>query len=150
MASYCQKPGLKFFVAILQMIFSNAFYFKEIMEIMFWLKFSPLDAIDNKSILVQIMAWCQTGGKLLSEPMMTVYSQHIASLGHSELLVVLALNKQNIQVKMCGKFDIGGLVQERCNSIANALELHLSCTNRYDLHWAPTITITALLLYWND
>ena len=24
---------------------------------------------------------------------------------------------------------IDGLVQERCNSIANALELHLSCTN---------------------
>ena len=26
-------------------------------------------------------------------------------------------------------WHIGGLVQERCNSIANALELHLSCTN---------------------
>ena len=26
-------------------------------------------------------------------------------------------------------FDIDGLVQERCNSIANALELRLSCTN---------------------
>ena len=25
--------------------------------------------------------------------------------------------------------NIAGLVQERCNSIANALELHLSCTN---------------------
>ena len=27
------------------------------------------------------------------------------------------------------EYDIDGLVQERCNSIANALELHLSCTN---------------------
>ena len=26
------------------------------------------------------------------------------------------------------KHKIGGLVQERCNSIANALELRLSCT----------------------
>ena len=26
-------------------------------------------------------------------------------------------------------FNMDGLVQERCNSIANALELHLSCTN---------------------
>ena len=24
---------------------------------------------------------------------------------------------------------LDGLIQERCNSIANALELHLSCTN---------------------
>ena len=27
------------------------------------------------------------------------------------------------------QYHIDGLVQERCNSIANALELHLSCTN---------------------
>ena len=26
-------------------------------------------------------------------------------------------------------YQIDGLVQERCNSIANALELHLSCNN---------------------
>ena len=30
---------------------------------------------------------------------------------------------------------IDGLVQERCNSIANALELHLSCTN----HWCVSM-----------
>ena len=32
---------------------------------------------------------------------------------------------------------ISGLVQERSNSIANALELHLSCTNPsvYAVHW---------------
>ena len=29
---------------------------------------------------------------------------------------------------MCASY-IDGLVQERCNSSANALELHLSCTN---------------------
>ena len=28
-----------------------------------------------------------------------------------------------------GQGQIDGLVQERCNSIANALELRLSCTN---------------------
>ena len=31
--------------------------------------------------------------------------------------------------EICGILHINGLVQERCNSIANALELHLSCTN---------------------
>ena len=35
------------------------------------------------------------------------------------------------------KMHIGGLVQERCNSIANALELRLSCTN-------PSIWISKL------
>ena len=33
-------------------------------------------------------------------------------------------------------FHIDGLVRERCNSIANALELHLSCTNPW--HNIPT------------
>ena len=32
-------------------------------------------------------------------------------------------------------YNFNVLVQERCNSIANALELHLSCTNhRFDVH----------------
>ena len=34
------------------------------------LKFIPKGPIDNKSALVQIMVWHQTGGKSLSEPMM--------------------------------------------------------------------------------
>ena len=33
-------------------------------------KFVPKVPIDNKLALVQIMAWCWTGNKLLSEPMM--------------------------------------------------------------------------------
>ena len=35
--------------------------------------------------------------------------------------------QSNLFVKL--KADLGGLVQERWNSIANALELHLSYTN---------------------
>ena len=34
------------------------------------LKFVSMSQIDNKLALVQIMAWRQTGDKLLSEPMM--------------------------------------------------------------------------------
>ena len=35
------------------------------------LKFVPKGPIDNKSALVQIMAWCQIGDRPLSEPMLT-------------------------------------------------------------------------------
>ena len=34
------------------------------------LKFVPRSQIDNKLALVQVMAWCLTGDKPLSEPMM--------------------------------------------------------------------------------
>ena len=35
------------------------------------LKFVPRSLIGNKSALVQVMAWCQTGNKPLPEPMLT-------------------------------------------------------------------------------
>ena len=38
------------------------------------LKFVPRSQIDNKSALVQVMAWCQTGNKPLPEPMMTQFT----------------------------------------------------------------------------
>ena len=44
------------------------------------LKFVPKGPIDNKSALVQVMAWCRTGDKPLPEPMLTqftdAYMQH--------------------------------------------------------------------------
>ena len=46
------------------------------------LKFIPKGPFNNTPALVQIMAWCQTGNKPLSEPMMV--SLH-ASLGLNEL-----------------------------------------------------------------
>ena len=39
--------------------------------IQFWLKYVPGSPIDNKSALVQVMAWRRTGDKPLAEPMMT-------------------------------------------------------------------------------
>ena len=39
-------------------------------QIQILLKFVPRSPIDNKPILVQIMAWCQTGDKPLPESMM--------------------------------------------------------------------------------
>ena len=44
------------------------------------LKFVPKGPIDQKSVLVQVMAWRRTGDKPLSEPMLTqftdAYMQH--------------------------------------------------------------------------
>ena len=37
------------------------------------LKFVPNGPIDNKSALVQVMAWCRTGNKPLPEPKLTLF-----------------------------------------------------------------------------
>ena len=37
-------------------------------------KFVPKGPIDNKSALVQVMAWCRTGDKQLPEPMLTQFA----------------------------------------------------------------------------
>ena len=42
-----------------------------------------------------------------------------------------------VHVYWLRKYHINGLVQERCNSIADALELHLNCTN-------PSIWVTSI------
>ena len=90
------------------------------------LKFVPKGPIYNNLALVMIMAWRLSGDKPLSEPMM------VSLLGLNELnnshgvfgSQDIITTKQN---KRCGYFD--GLVQERRNSIADALELRLSCIN---------------------
>ena len=48
------------------------------------LKFVPKGPIDNKSALVQVMAWRRTGDKPLSEPMLTQFTEY-AALGGEEL-----------------------------------------------------------------
>ena len=47
------------------------------------LKFVPNDSIDNKPVLVQVMAWCLTGDKPLSESMPTPSTD---SLGGDQLI----------------------------------------------------------------
>ena len=48
-----------------------------------------------------------------------------------KIILVIFFLRYNIVVIWIGiyGYHIDGLVQERCNSIANALELQLSCTN---------------------
>ena len=58
--------------AILQTAFSNAFSWNEnyCFLIQISLKFVPNDPTNNiPAALVQLMAWCRTGNKPLSEPM---------------------------------------------------------------------------------
>ena len=55
------------------MTFSNAFCLKSIYT-QIPPNFVPEDPIDNRSALVQVMAWHQTGAKPLPEPMMTQFT----------------------------------------------------------------------------
>ena len=41
--------------------------------------------IDGMSALVQVLAWCMEGDKLLPQPMLTQISVTLAPLGHNEL-----------------------------------------------------------------
>ena len=51
------------------------------------LRWMSLDSTDDKSTLVQVMAWSHQASKSLSEPMLTQFYAPIwiASLGHKEL-----------------------------------------------------------------
>ena len=50
----------------------------DIIFIQISLKFVPRSPIDNnKPALVQVLAWCQTGDKPLTEPMITQFHWHI-------------------------------------------------------------------------
>ena len=56
---------------IFKCIFLNENY---IIPIQISLKFVPRSPIDNKLALVQVMAWCQIGGKPLPEPVMAQFT----------------------------------------------------------------------------
>ena len=63
---------------ISQTTFANVFSWMKILEFRLtfhWL----LSPIGNKSALVQVMAWCLTGDKPLSEPMLPSSRMHICS-----------------------------------------------------------------------
>ena len=92
---------------ILRLIF-KCLLLNEKLYILF--QISPKFVPDNKSTLVQVIAWCGTGGKPLPEPMMTkLYDTKL----RSSLLELV---------------QIDGLVQDCSNSIANAMALLQSCT----------------------
>ena len=60
---------------IFQMTFSNTSLLMKIrILILMSLKFVPEGTIDNKSVLVQVMAWRLTGDKPLAEPVLTQFT----------------------------------------------------------------------------
>ena len=73
------------------------------------------------------MPWCWPGTKPLSESMMICFTKHQQAVQWGKKIPIQYLAPH--QRKHTWHLSIAGLVQERCNSIANALELHLSCTN---------------------
>ena len=76
------------------------------------LKYVPKGIIDNKSALVQVMAWRRAGDKPLPEPMLTQFTDAYAAQGRDELT----------------NHYINGFVQDSSNSSALAMELLQSRT----------------------
>ena len=68
---------------ILPITFSNVFSSMKMFELRFKisLMFAPEGPIDNKTALVQIMAWCWIGDKPLPEPQVTQFND--AYMHHS-------------------------------------------------------------------
>ena len=62
--------------AILQIAFSKYIFMHEklCLLIQILLKFVPKYAVDNKSAMVQVMAWHRTGNKTLPETMLTQFT----------------------------------------------------------------------------
>ena len=81
-------------IAIFQTTFSNEFSWVKMLR--FQLKFVPYGPVNKSSlILIQIMGWCQTGDKPLTEPMMALFTDaHMCNSG-------LSLNELKCISKCC-------------------------------------------------
>ena len=84
------------------------------------LKFFLGVPMDNNPSLVQIMAWCLTGDKPLSEPMMAYFTEAYASLGLNEL-------------KRSDKYILTHFLPRRCgNNLSSVISnFYLCITDRY-------------------
>ena len=86
-------------------------------------RFVSKDAIDNKSILVQVMAWCRTGDKPLPEPMwIGCLSPHAITRPQKVRGPSCICNTPQ---EMCTRFSPCCLVIVRCRSV-------LSISSRHD------------------
>ena len=94
----------------------------------FSLKFVPKHLISNLSALFQVLAWHWIGDKtwkFISKYLRFIQENAFKNVTWN-MCYIYILYKWYHMSKM---LYLDGLVQERCNSIANALKLHLSCTN---------------------
>ena len=97
----------------------------------------PQGLIDDKSTLVQVMAWCHQATSLYQNQWWPRYIWcHMASIGNNQLNHwAYILWGPNFHTILHTVPYIDGLIQERRNSIANPLELHLSWTNPSIWSW---------------
>ena len=112
-------------------------------------------------LLVQVMAWCCLSNKILPKPLMTQPSwihwefhsmkryilfftcflfHQIESNTNLLSKPIMTYHHKSSGSRNLQKGFIGGLVQERCDSIANALEFRLPCIN-------PSICCWCLMLF---
>ena len=68
------------------------------------LMFVPKDLTGNESVLVQVMTWCRTGGKLLPEPTLTqfgdAYMRHYGEMSKLTHYSILQQNSSTSRSKM--------------------------------------------------
>ena len=74
--------------AISQTTFSIFLNEKFDISIRISLKFVPKGPIDNKSVLVQVIAWCRRGEKPLPEPMLTQFTDYMRHQGKTSFDIV--------------------------------------------------------------
>ena len=97
----------------------------------------PKNLINEKSTLVQVMAWCIKHQVITWINFDQDFQQQYSVKALSELTWLPEPFRWNLfrvgykwtLVAQDSQHYINGLVQERRNSITNALELRLSCTN---------------------
>ena len=93
------------------------------------LKFVPKGQSNNIQALVQIMAWCRSGDKPLSEPMVVSLPTHICVTLPQWVKCDLCFAFVIATLPLYAIWPYDWLVQERPNSSALAMELCLSCIN---------------------
>ena len=108
------------------------------------LKLVPRSPIDNKSALVQVMAWRRTGDKPLPEPMMTpaVHWRIYAALGGDELRLTehFALVNSSLLILLLGCYLFGTWrYLKQCWLIHNRIPwTHEICTEIQNISlWHP-------------
>ena len=103
-----EQNGHHFTDDIFKCIFMNE---KLCISIRISVKFVPKDLFDNKSALVQVMAWHWTGNMPLLETMLNQFTD--AYMWHKGLIYI---EKLALQTHNC--------------AIANAMDLHFFCMNQ--------------------
>ena len=137
-----RQDGRHFADAIFTCIFFNE---NCCILIKFSLKYVRKGPIDNNPALVQIMAWCPSGDKPLSKPMMISLSTHICITRPQWVKmklvngIILSMRKYGL-VSIQSFYDPLGFFVYWCRSILTLLMLEMEYSNfggQYHACWCP-------------